>query len=268
MIIETRDFKADVLKPFLLQGSCLDLLCELPGGCVDMMFADLPYGVTANKWDAVIPFAPLWEQLLRVGKKNCAYVFTATQPFATALINSNPKMFRYDLVWYKTRPSGQMSAKRQPMRDHESVLLFGGATYNAQMSDGKTYKVTTKKRSSKTYGTQESIAKITPGEGASRHPRSVISVSELDLRRDTLNGNVPQLCHPTQKPVALLEWFVKTYSNPGDLILDPTMGSGTTGVAAYNTGRCFVGIEKDPTYFEIAQKRIEHIQTIEKEAVS
>lgn len=224
-------------------GDCLHLLKSVPDGVIDFMFADLPYGVTANKWDSVIPFAPLWEQLLRVGKKNCAYVFTATQPFATALINSQPRLFRYDLIWQK-RPTGQLSSKWRPMSEHEYVLVFGGNTYNPQKTPrAKPRKVGVKNgKGGESYGAQQ------------RETERYLTHFEPTSIAYFVQENAD--AHPTQKPVALLEWLVKTYSNEGDMILDPTMGSGTTGVACANTGRRFVGIEQDATYFETAVRRI------------
>lgn len=230
--------------PFLMHGDCFEKMRDIPDGSVDMVFCDLPYGVTKNRWDAVIPFEPLWEQLLRVGKKNCAFVFTATQPFATALINSQPKLFRYDLVWQK-RPTGQLNCKWRPMNEHESILVFGQGRYNAQKTArSKPRRVGAKNgKGGESYGEQRREAErcLTHFEPTS------INYFAQD------NGGL----HPTQKPVALLEWLIKTYSNPGDIVLDPTMGSATTGVACINTGRHFIGIEKDPDYFEVARKRIE-----------
>lgn len=234
-------------------GDCLEVLPTIEGP-IDMVFADLPYGVTANKWDSVIPFEPLWRELLRVGKKNCAYVFTATQPFATALICSQPKLFRYDLVWCKTAATGYANAKYRPMAAHEQILIFSYATanpmsalrmtYNPQKTQGKPYIRHCDTRSSN-YGTQLDSRNPRLNASGDRHPRSYVTLPS------------GRMGHPTQKPVALLEWLIKTYSNPGDTILDPVMGSGTSGVACLNTGRNFIGIEKDPHYFRTAIKRID-----------
>lgn len=228
----------------LQQGDCLELLRDLPAGSVDMVFADLPYGVTANKWDTVIPFAPLWEQFLRVGKRNCAYVFTATQPFTSALVHSQKRLFKYELIWEKENGTGFLNAKKQPLRCHESILVFyrGQPTYCAQKTPGKPY-ICKQGGGTANYGAVRNHY-VTESKGG-RHPLSIVRVS-----RD--KGKV----HPTQKPVALLEWLIRTYTNPSDTVLDPTMGSGTTGVACANTGRNFHGIELDPTYFAMAQRRI------------
>lgn len=240
-----------IQPPTLLLGDCLALLPALQANAVDMVFADLPYGVTANKWDSVITFAPLWEQLLRVGKKNCAFVFTATQPFATALICSQPNLFIQELIWDKTRGTDFPNANVRPLNRHENIMVFSRATanpmsklrvsYNPQKTAGNTY---VSKRGSKTdnYGTGLDAVER---EQTGRFPTSII-----EFKRDK------NKVHPAQKPVALLEWLIKTYTNPGDTVLDPTTGSGTPGVACANTGRCFVGIEQDTTYFETATRRV------------
>lgn len=232
----------------LWQGDCLQVLPCVADASVDMVFADLPYGVTANKWDSVIPFEPLWAELLRVGKKNAAFVFTATQPFATALINSQPNLFRYDLVWNKVRAGGHLDSKKKPLRQHELVLVFYASqpTYNPQM------RLRDKPRTGKNSRTASgNYGKQTVGGFETIYTHYYPTSLSLSFVKDT------HAQHPTQKPVALLEWLIKTYSNPGDVILDPTMGSGTTGVACVNTGRNFVGIEKDPAYFALARDRIE-----------
>lgn len=235
----------------LQQGDCLELLQGLPAGGIDMMFADLPYGVTANKWDTVIPFAPLWAELLRVGKRNCAFVFTATQPFATALINSNPNMFRYEMVWKKNRPSGHMQGKYKPLNQHEGVYLFYRAApvYTPQMvlrDKPRVDKPTKCSVASSNYAQPNRAAWVqTERVYTHRLPTTLLAFPKVERAQ-----------HPTQKPLALLEWLVRTYTNAGDTVLDPTMGSGTTGVACVNTGRNFHGIELDPTYFATAQRRI------------
>lgn len=232
----------------LLHGDCLQVLPSLPAGSVDLVFADLPYGVTANRWDTMIPFEPLWLELLRVAKLNAAFVFTATFEFAVALRNSQKRLNVCDIIWRKKQISGFLNANRQPLRAHEFILVFSRAqpTYNSQKTYGHPHIKRTRKTVTGNYGTH---AAVVVGDGDdSRHPTSVITIDRDDMRGK--NG------HPTQKPVALLEWLVRTYSNPGDTVLDPTMGSGTTGVACLNTGRRFVGIEKDAGYFACAQNRI------------
>ena len=317
----------------LMQGDCLERMKEIPSGSVDMILADVPYGTTACSWDSIIPLEPMWEQLKRIIKSNGAIVMTASQPFTTALISSNMKMFRYCWVWEKDQGVNFMSAKRQPLKVHEDVLVFytdlaeqrGAAveyaplreyfqlerdrsglsareiqavlgnymashyftngvqfcipseenyaklqstgffprpyheimdeyrrlgesivpvTNNPQMTEGKPY-VSGKGTSGEVTGSVQKVQTVNDG---TRYPRSVVSI-----KRQT--G-----IHPTQKPVALMEYLIKTYTNEGETVLDFTMGSGSTCVACVNTGRRFIGIELDDGYFKIAQDRIEQAQ--------
>jgi site-specific DNA-methyltransferase (adenine-specific) len=224
---------------------------EVPDRSVDMILADLPYGTTACKWDTIIPFAPLWEQYKRVIKRNGAIVLTASQPFTSALVMSNLEMFRYSLVWDKVQPVGHLNAKKQPLRQHEDILVFGGRAYYPQMtprdkprtdkSNGKEYK----NKGGQTYGDYTRIG----GTWTHFYPRSIIKFSNADQRKS----------HPTQKPVALMEYLIKTYTSVGDVVLDNCMGSGTTLVACQNLGRNGIGIELDQTYFDIAKARIEAV---------
>lgn len=218
---------------------------ELPAGSVDMVLCDLPYGVTArNAWDCAIPFGPMWAEYSRITKG--AVVLTATQPFASALVMSNPAVFKYEWIWRKSRPVGFLNAKKQPLRDHEQVLVFykEQPAYNPQGLSACDRLVT---RS--TSGTNYRAAGLSNRQTATGYPRSV---HECPSESGTE--------HPTQKPVALMEYLIKTYTNPGDTVLDNCMGSGTTGVACMNLGRSFIGIEKDPNYFDIAQRRIKEAQ--------
>jgi site-specific DNA-methyltransferase (adenine-specific) len=226
----------------LLQGNCLELMKTLPAASVDLVLCDLPYGVTArNAWDVVIPFEPLWAEYNRVSRG--AVVLTATQPFAAALVLSNPARFKYEWVWKKSKITGVLNAKKQPVRQHEQVLVFYPAqpTYNPQglIPFGQ---VTKQGTSSSNYGERKTDAYV---QAFTNYPRSVLEIAS--------EGKCQ---HPAQKPVALMEYLIKTYTNPGDTVLDNCMGSGTTGVACVNTGRAFIGMEKDPTYFQIAQGRI------------
>ena len=233
----------------LMQGDCLERMKEIPDGSVDMILADPPYGTTACKWDSIIPLEPMWAQLKRVIKPNGAIVMTASQPFTAALVMSNPKMFRYDLVWEKTMATGALNANKMPLRAHESILVFYSSlpAYNPQKRDGKPYrKILKAEMVGKCYGgtgLADEFEQVNHGE---RHPRSVFKIS---------NPNHKGL-HPTQKPVALMEYLIKTYTNEGETVLDFTMGSGTTGVACVNINRNFIGIELDENYFNIAQQRI------------
>jgi len=234
----------------LMLGDCLERMKEIPDGSVDMVLTDPPYGTTACKWDSVIPFEPMWEQLKRVTKKNGAIVMTASQPFTSALVMSNVKMFKYCWVWDKVnRPTGHLNAKRMPLRQTEDVAVFckGASTYNPQMTQGKPYTATGSKRS-QNYGSQ--VKSTTICADGLRYPRDLLKIS-ADER-----GTVGRI-HPTQKPVALMEYLIRTYTNEGETVLDFTMGSGTTGVAAKNLGRNFIGIEMDEAYFDIAKQRIE-----------
>lgn len=236
----------------IMQGNCLELMKDIPDASVDMVLCDLPYGTTQNKWDSVLPFEVLWAEYRRIGKPNCAYVLTATQPFSSMVVTSNTRMFKYEWVWHKSRVTGVLNAKHQPLRQHEVVLVFcaGKTTYNAQgvvACDKRagTGRASGKVASSANYGA------ITPTEDGSYQqnqtgwPRSVLQIPSEGAT-----------VHPTQKPVALMEYLVRTYTNEGDVVLDNTMGSGTTGVACANTGRWFIGMELDPTYFDIARGRI------------
>lgn len=236
----------------LLQGDCLELMKDIPDKSVDMILCDLPYGTTACKWDSVIPFNKLWCQYERVIKDAGAIVLTASQPFTSALIMSNIKMFKYSLVWLKTRPSNVFNAKKMFMKFHEDICVFYKSlpTYNPQMIIGKPYRKVqySPDRSDGIYGkTGENKGYVSETNGE-RHPKTVIEIS---------NPNHNSL-HPTQKPVALMEYLIKTYTNEGDLVLDNCMGSGTTGVACKNINRRFIGMELDDEYFRIAKERIEN----------
>ena len=233
---------------YLMLGDCLERMAEIPDGYVDLILTDPPYGTTACKWDSIIPLAPMWEQLKRVIKPNGAIVMTAAQPFTTTLISSNMKMFKYCWVWEKTLGTNPMLTKKQPFRKHEDVTVFYGKqpTYNPQMVAGAAY--TDKARESGLDAINKGVRgqkKAIVNKGT-RYPSSVQKFSNGN------NGNV----HPTQKPVALMEYLIKTYTREGETVLDFTMGSGTTGVACKHQGRAFIGIELDAEYFGIAEERI------------
>lgn len=231
-----------------MMGDCLECMAEIEPGSVDLVLTDPPYGTTACKWDAVIPFEPMWAAVKRVLKPNGAAVFTASQPFTSALVMSNPTMFAYEWVWVKTKITGVLNAKRMPVRQHEQVLVFSRnkatGTYNAQGLERVDIKRHDKvSHSSDNYGKRGGKDYV---QEWTNWPRDVLNIPSE-------GGTV----HPTQKPVALMEYLIRTYTNEGEVVLDFTMGSGTTGVAAMNTGRRFIGIERDEKYFEIACKRIE-----------
>lgn len=232
----------------LMKGDCLEMMKLIPDGSVDMVLCDLPYGTTACKWDAVIPFAQLWAEYWRVCKPNAAVVLTAAQPFTTALAASQMDNFKYSWVWVKDRKTNPMQAKQRPMGGHEDVCVFYRKlpTYNPQFANRtKPISAKTPKTKSAVYGTADSQKDDYKRRTDTICPDTVIWFP-------TQRG-----FHPTQKPVALMEYLIRTYTNGGDTVLDNTMGSGTTGVAAVNTGRQFIGIERDDKYFAIAQKRIE-----------
>ena len=237
----------------LMHGDCLELMKQIPDGSVDLVLCDLPYGTTACKWDTVIPFEPLRAQYRRVAKRNAAIVLTASQPFTSALVMSNPKAFKYSWVWNKRRPSNPMLAKIQCLKVHEDVLVFayGKAPYYPQgvvETDGKPRGGV--KPSKTELGFGKSI-KEDYKQTHTGYPKSILEFGTDNTK------NV----HPTQKPVALMEYMIRTYSNDGEVVLDNCMGSGTTGVACANTGRRFIGMEQDAKYFKIIIYRF-HIGTV------
>jgi len=232
-------------------------MTEIPDGSVDMVMCDLPYGTTACKWDAVIPFVPLWEAYWRVCKPSAAIVLTASQPFTSALVMSNPSWFRYCWIWEKNRGTGFLDAKKRPLKFHEDVVVFYGSqpTYNPVRTQGKPNNSTGVKPGQRKYRPKSDIYHgesdtVATDQSGLKYPRSIV-------RFDGIAPSDPHY-HPTQKPVALMEYLVRTYTNEGQLVLDNTMGSGTTGVACVNAGRRFIGIERDEGYFAIAKKRIEN----------
>ena len=233
----------------LMQGDCLELMKTIPDASVDMILCDLPYGTTRNKWDSVIPMDLLWEQYNRIIKENGAVVLFSAEPFTSLLITSNLKQFRYDLIWAKTQGSDFLNANRKPLRAHENICVFYNKqpTYNAQKVNGKPYKAKSGESTSSNFGSF-SGSFHTENKDGKRCPLTVLNFAGEHNRGKK---------HPTQKPTALLEYLVKTYTNEGETVLDNCMGSGSTGVACVNTGRKFIGIELDPNYFEIAKKRIE-----------
>lgn len=229
---------------------CLTALDKVSDDSVDMIMVDLPYGTTACAWDFVIPMDKLWEQYYRICKKNAAMVFTASQPFTTTLISSNLKDFRYEWIWEKPQGTNPMNAKVMPLKSHENVLVFyrEKPTYNPQMWYSTPYggfKSDTSKIG-EVYGSAKSQHRDNPD--GSRYPRTVQKFKQ------------EKGFHPTQKPVEMMEYFIKTYTDKGQTVLDNTMGSGTTGVAALKLGRKFIGMEREEKYFEISKKRLEEVQ--------
>lgn len=231
----------------LLHGDCLELMKDIPDKSVDMILADLPYGMTACKWDAIIPFEPLWEQYERVIKGKGAIVLTAVQPFTSALVMSNPKMYKHCWIWDKHIPRGFQTAKYKPMNRHEDILVFCKGTVNY-------YPIMTKRDKPvkvKNYGKSLSNP-LAKNDGEYRIYDTINPNTIIEGKWEANAGKL----HPTQKPVSLFEYLIKTYTNEGETVLDNCMGSGTTGVACKNLNRNFIGIELDDEYFEIAKRRI------------
>ena len=246
----------------LLQGDCLERMKEISDGSVDMVLTDPPYGTTACKWDSVIDLEAMWAELKRTIKSNGAIVMTASQPFTSALVMSNPDMFKYCWVWQKTRATGHVHAKNKPMKDHEDVCIFSKGTtvhktqsknrmtYNPQGVvdvDRQSYRPSRGKKGSDVVGSLRPSHKQTVQQTGTNYPKTVLKIPS--------EHNVGAF-HPTQKPVALMEYMILTYTHEGETVLDFTMGSGTTGVAAQRLGRNFIGIELDKEYFDIANERI------------
>ena len=227
----------------LYLGDCLEVMAGLPDASIDMILCDLPYGTTACKWDSVIPFDALWAQYRRIAKRNAAIVLTAAMPFTAALVMSNPREFRYAWVWEKSKPTGHLRAKLQPMRAHEDVLVFGVGSprYYPQGLVAIEPRTVMRTNTGGVYGKQAGMPSV---QSFTNYPRTV------------LRFGVEEGMHPTQKPVALMEYLIRTYTQEGEVVLDNCMGSGTTGVACANTGRRFIGIEFELNYFQIACRRI------------
>jgi len=230
----------------LLKGDCLELMKDIESGSIDAIITDPPYGTTACKWDSVIDFDLMWEQLNRIIKPNGAIVLFGSEPFSSALRMSNIKKYKYDWVWKKPKGTGHLNAKRMPMNDFENISIFykKQCLYNPQFTYGVPYKAKSGKGSFDGYGKDNRKGNNSDGR---RYPKRVLNFNVVE--RNTV--------HPTQKPIALMEYLIKTYTNEGETVLDFTMGSGSTGVACKNTNRNFIGIEQDEKYFEIAVKRIE-----------
>lgn len=231
-------------------GDCFDVMANIPDSSVDMVLCDLPYGTTQNKWDAVIPFEPLWREYWRLVRPGGAVVLTAAQPFTSALVMSQVERFKYDWTWRKLgKPTGHLNAKKQPLRNKEDVLIFaqGQTIYNPQFTEGKPYD-SNKAGKNKQNGLTDNYGDFgthREGSDGKRYPLQVI-----DINRDE------RTIHPTQKPVALFEYLIKTYTHEGMTVLDNTAGSGTTAIAAHNSGRRWICIERDPGYFLKAIQRV------------
>ena len=237
------------MKQDLQLGDCLQLMKVIPNKSVNLICADLPYGTTANKWDSVIPLQELWTEYERLLAPKGNIILFGSGLFAFKLALSNEKLFRYDMVWKKSKCGSPLTAKYMPMKKHEMVLVFGKSAsyYNPQMTVGTPYKRkwTPNKVNNMEYG----IAGVVTNNTGTRHPITVLDYPQQWRRQDQM--------HPTQKPVELLEWIVNSYSKENDVVMDNTMGSGTCGVACKKLNRNFIGMEKDETYFNKAQMRID-----------
>jgi site-specific DNA-methyltransferase (adenine-specific) len=253
--IRTRKFNPDSFGEMtLFYGDCLEVMGVIPDNSIDMILCDLPYGTTACSWDIIIPFVPLWEQYNRIAKENAAMVFTASQPFTSSLVNSNINNFRYELIWEKPQGTNPLTSKIMPLKSHENILVFYRKlpTYNPQMEQGSPYKGFRGHNSTigEVYGSRKSIHRN--NDEGTRYPKSILKFKQ---EREGL--------HPTQKPVGLMEYLIKTFSNENEVILDNAMGSGTTGKACLNTKRSFIGIEKEKNYYDVAVKGLyeAHLRT-------
>ena len=243
----------------LIKGDCLVEMQNIPDKSIDAIICDLPYGTTACKWDTIIPFDKLWAQYKRIIKDNGAIVLFGSQPFTSALVMSNPKWFKYEWVWFKNVPTGMAQAAYAPMKYHENVIVF---------CEGKI--TTFNKELEQREGVGKDCYKYEHYCGESNHVKmdkvkkfydaDLVNPSSVQLFTVVPNRNGK--VHPTQKPVALLEYLIKTYTNEGDTVLDNTMGSGTCGVASKQLNRSFIGIEMDDKYFDIASKRINEAQRL------
>lgn len=240
----------------LHHGDCLEIMKSIPNASIDAIITDPPYGTTACKWDSVIPFEPMWKGLNRVIKDNGAIVLFGSQPFTSALIMSNPKMFKYELIWEKTRPTGFFTAKIMPMKIHENIIVFSKHknNYYPIMTKADESKIDKRKTFNPTVSHYlGGIQKERVKDSGFRYPTSIKKVPSISKKNQ----------HPTEKPIELMEYLVKTYTQENDTVLDFTMGSGTTGVACQNLNRNFIGIELDETYFNIAKERIQIKTTME-----
>ena len=250
------------------QGDCLELMKEIPDGSVDMILCDLPYGTSACKWDSVIPFENLWKQYERIITDCGVIALFGSEPFSSSLRQSNLKLYKYDWKWEKPSGANFLNFKYQPAKVHEDIVVFGkmassyskkgNMTYIPQMEQGTPYKQMSGKQKNESNNStvRSPIQQVVTENTGERYPRSII---RFPLDKDKM--------HPTQKPIALLEYLIRTYTNEGETVLDCCMGSGSTGVACLNTNRNFIGYELDSTYFEIAKKRLEGAEN-EKSKVS
>jgi len=233
----------------IILGDAITEMSKLKNNSIDMILCDLPYGTTQCSWDTIISFEDLWREYERIIKLNGAIVLTASHPFTSNLVMSNPKLFKYSLVWEKSKSTGYLNSKKMPMRSHEDILVFykKAPTYNPQMTQGDPYDKGKAHRPTEVYGEQKGEIHVVNNTGL-RYPRSVQYFKTAESE-----GKV---FHPTQKPISLMEWLIKTYTNEGDIILDNCVGSGTTAIAALRTNRKYIVIDIDEEYIEITKTRV------------
>ena len=243
----------------LYNDDMFNILWRIEDQSINLLLTDFPYGTLNKKrieWDKVIDYDRFWQQVDRICKPNAAIISTAAQPFTSVLISTNYANFKYCLVWEKSKATGYLNAKKQPMRAHEDIVVFykKQPTYNPQMTIGKPYDKGTAVRDATQYGKQTKAVHVKNTEGT-RYPRSVLYFKTAEDE-----GKL----HPTQKPISLYEYLIRTYSNEGDVVLDPCMGSGTTGIASLNTNRGFIGIEREEEYYKVAEERLNNHVTVEE----
>lgn len=239
-------------------ADCLDVLRSLPDGSVDLFLQDPPYGLTNCEWDILPDFEPLWKEWKRVSKPNAAFVFTATQSFAYQLFNTNPKLFRYQIIWMKRNAVGHLDSKKKPLKAHEVIMVFYQKlpTYNPQMVKLGSFKNRThcaSAMSTKLYSASKRTEWVETGL---RYPLDVI---EFDVDGERYNSTLQKDLHPTKKPIDLFRYLIRTYSNPGDVVFDGYGGSGTTAIAAQMEGRKFIVCENHLPYFEASQARLSNL---------
>ena len=240
----------------IFNEDCLVGMQRIEDQSVDMILCDLPYGTTKCTWDSIIPLDSLWEQYTRIIKPNGAIVLTASQPFTSILISSNLKLFRYSWVWEKSKASGYLNAKKMPLKAHEDICVFykKSPVYNPQMRKGEPYYKGRALRTTDVYGKQK--ATLVENKTGDRYPRSVIYFKTAE------SEGKGKAIHPTQKPIALFEYLIKTYSNKGAVVLDNCMGSGSTAIACLLTDRKYIGFELNQNYYDISLKRIDEFKSI------
>ena len=237
----------------LHQGDCLDILPTLEAGSIDAVIADIPYGTTACSWDSVIPFEPMWAGIKHVIKPRTAVVLFGSQPFTSALVMSNPQDYKHSWIWEKSQPTGHLDCNNKPMKKHEDIAVFAesGPNYYPQFADRPVANIRpdTGGNGTSVYGAFKKAGGLRKIPIDKTYPQTILRINSV---------NALHRIHDTQKPISLMEYLIKTYTNEGDTVLDFTMGSGTTGVAAMRAGRRFIGIELDPAYYAIAEQRIKN----------